>query len=212
MKKILLLSAIVLLSLFSSANAEILAHKIYAISNNNVDRANMNKNAVIEFQTPDVFKISDDEFIEAFSTLKLRIDKRVKAKRGKRDEYLKVTLLSYSVPSEDGKTVSVEDKDYEGTLKVAEEKDYKNIIASVGLSVAGKALSVPFLSQAAAVSKGLINPNEDQTRLESAGKNLYESTPLTYAEKGKELSIQENTIVVIKLKSKLSKDEKNAEQ
>lgn len=211
MKKIFFIFCFVLFFGILSADAEVFSHRIYAVSNNNVARENLNKNGVVDFQAIDTCKIGDEDYIEMFSSLNLRIDKRVKAKRGKRDEYLKVTLLSYTVPTEDGKVVDVAHKGFAGTLKVTEEKDYKNIIASVGFGVAGKALSVPFLSQAAAVSKGLIKPNEDQTRLESAGKNLYESTPLTYAEMGKELSIQENTIVLIKLKSQNGKELKNAE-
>ena len=205
-KTILLVLGIILSSVFTSVNAEVLAHKLYAISNHNVPNENLTKNATIGFQTLDTYKISDEDYIEAFATVNFRIDKKVKAKRGKRDEYLKVTLLSYTIPSKDGKKVNVEKEDIEGTIKVSEEKDYKEIIKSVGLGVAGHALSVPLLSQAVAVSKGLINPNEDQSRLESAGKNLYNSTPLPYVEKGKDISIKENTIVLIKLKSMLSDD------
>ena len=51
-------------------------------------------------------------------------------------------------------------------------------------------------------SKGLINPDEDKSRLKTAGENLYESTPLTYAEKGKDFQVEEDGIVVIKLKVK----------
>ena len=89
-----------------------------------------------------------------------------------------------------------------GKMKVSTPKDYKDILKNTGISIVGHALKFPGFSQAIAISKGLINPDEDKSRLKTAGENLYESTPLTYAEKGKDFEVDEDGIVVIKLKVK----------
>ena len=48
----------------------------------------------------------------------------------------------------------------------------------------------------------LIKPNPNQNRLQSVGTNVYKSTPLVYTEKGKNIKIDEDSIVLIKIKEK----------
>ena len=85
-------------------------------------------------------------------------------------------------------------------------KDIKEIIESASVSLAGKLLKVPGFTQAFATAKGLIKPNEGQSRLKSAGQNLYESTPLTYIKEGEDLEIEPDSIVVIKVNEKKRKN------
>ena len=87
-----------------------------------------------------------------------------------------------------------------GTLKLSTPLDKKELAKKAGITIVGQVLKFPGFSQAVAVSKGLIAPNEDQSRLESAGTNLYKSTPLTYSEKGNDLHIEKDSIVVISVK------------
>lgn len=193
---LLLFSLFVLLP----ANAEILSHKIYAISHNNIASEQIVPNSILQFQAIEQYLISDIEYVEKNSILNLKVNEYVQPKRGKRDAYLKVELLSYTVPSKNDETVNIENKKLTGTLKLSTPKDVKEIAKSAGVTVAGRILKIPGFSQAIAISKGLIKPNPEQNRLQSAGTNLYESTPLTLAEVGENLCIEQDSIVVIKVK------------
>lgn len=183
-----------------SVNAKILSYKIYAISHNNIATEHIVPNSILQFQTIEQYLISDTEYVEKNSILKLKVNEYVQAKRGKRDAYLKVALISYTVPSENDETINIENKKLTGTLKLSTPKDVKEIAKSAGVTVAGRILKIPGFSQAIALSKGLIKPNPEQNRLQSAGTNLYESTPLTLAEIGENLCIEQDSIVVIKVK------------
>lgn len=183
-----------------NAFAEIIPYKIYAIAHNDISNDELCANSVLAFQTLDQYYISDIDYIEKDSIITLKIKEKIDAKRGKRNGYLKVELISYTIPSKNDEEVMLTDKELSGTLKLSTKKDLEGIAKNAGVSLAGHVLKIPGFSQAVAVSKGLIKPNPSQNRLQSAGTNLYESTPLTYAEKGKEIKIEQDSIVVIKLK------------
>ncbi len=198
MKKILLTIITLLLIIPQVVKAEVIPHKVYAAALQAIEGKQLTHNCLLTFKAIDNYKISDKIIIEKNSDITVKVLDYVDPKRGKRDGYLKVKLVSYTIPSIN-RTETVLNK-YEGSLRPSNKKDFKEIAENTGVSVAGHFLKVPGFSQAVAVSKGLIKPNEDQNRLQSAGKNLYESTPLTYIEKGKDFNIEEDTIVVISIK------------
>lgn len=201
MKKIIYLTLLVfLMPLF--AFAEVIPHKIYACSSERIETERIKKGEHLSFHSIDEYEISDIEFIEENSIVTVKINQYVEPKRGKRSGYAKVNLISYTVPSKNNETVNTENRDIAGTLRLSNPLDKKEILKNAGVSAAGHFLKIPGFSQAIAVSKGLINPNPEQNRLQSAGTNLYESTPLTYAEKGVDLIIEEDAIVVLTLKNK----------
>ncbi len=198
MKKILLTIMALLLIIPQAVMAEVIPHKIYAATEKAIDGSKLTKNSELTFKAIDNYKLSDKIIIEKNSDITVNVTDYIEPKRGKRDGYLKIKLISYTIPSIN-KTQDVFNN-YEGRLRVSNKKDFKEIAESTGVSVAGHFLKIPGFSQAVAVSKGLIKPNTDQNRLQSAGKNLYESTPLTYIEKGKDFNIEADTIVVISIK------------
>lgn len=200
MKKLLLAILIILLLPFF-ANAEIIPHTLYAISHNNICSDLLQKNNELSFQSLDRYFISDLEYVERNAIITVRINEYIKPKRGKRDGYLKVKLIQYTIPSEDNKIKDVENMEIYGTLRLSTPRDKKEIAKSAGISVVGHILKIPGFSQAIAVSKGILIPNPDQNRLQSAGTNLYQSTPLTYAEMGDAMEIEEDSIVVMRLKN-----------
>ena len=181
------------------ANAEVIPHSIYAVSQDEISSADLKEGTIIKLKAIDNYSISKDEIIEKNSEIMVRIVQYSQPKRGKRNGYLKVNLISYEIPSKNEKRMPKEE--LIGTLRLSTPKDLKSIAESAGVTVAGHLLKVPGFSQAIAVSKGLLEPNENQSRIKSAGENLYKSTPLVYIEKGKELNIEKDTIVVIKVKS-----------
>ena len=123
---------------------------------------------------------------------------------------IKIKLIEYKTPSRGKRNgfylielIEAGDSQREkiaGKMRVSTPKDIKEMAKTAGVMITGKVLKVPGFSQAVAISKGLIKPNENEGRLVSAGKNLYESTPLTYIEKGEDFKAEKDGIVVLKLK------------
>ncbi|MBE7704229.1 MAG: hypothetical protein E7Z90_00285 [Cyanobacteria bacterium SIG29] len=184
------------------ASAEVLAHKIYAISHFQYNMDEIHENSILEFHSIDDYKISDVDTVPQNSIITIKVNKIIYAKRGKRDGYLKVKLISYTIPEQDNKTKNISSKNLIGSLKLTTKKDLKGIAKNTGISVVGHVLKVPGFSQAVAATKGLIKPNPNQNRLQSVGTNVYKSTPLVYTEKGKNIKIDEDSIVLIKIKEK----------
>lgn len=172
------------------AMADILPRTIYAVT-----PVHMNGQTIQNGNDITLYAICDETYenfdigIKNNEEFSVKIKEYVIAKRGKRDAYYKIQY------SHNGKY-------YDGKMKPSTPQDFENIAKKAGITVAGHILKIPGFSQAIAVSKGIINPNEDESRIKSAGKNLYESTPLTYVEKGKDFEVEEDGIVVIKLKVK----------
>ena len=182
-----LYTLLILLLMPVFAMAEIIPDTIYAVTPNHLCKHNLKENEIIDLYVLKTGQLSDDLNLEQGEKIELKILNYVEPKRGKRSGYFKVEYL--------GKNVMT------GSMKPSTPKDLKAIAEHAGIAVAGQILKVPGFSQAIAVSKGLICPNESESRLESAGKNLYKSTPLTYVEKGSDFEVEPDGVVVIKLKS-----------
>ena len=198
MKKLLIAIITVLLLIPQAVMAEVIPHKIYAVTEKAIDGSKLTKDCELTFRAIDNYNVTDKIIIEKNSDLTVKVTDYEEPKRGKRNGYLKIKLISYTIPSIN--KIEEVSKNYEGSLRPSTKKDFKEIAEKTGISVAGHFLKFPGFSQAIAVSKGLIKPNKDENRLQSAGKNLYQSTPLTYIEKGKDFNIEADTIVVISIK------------
>ena len=193
MKKIFLFAAMMLFFIPAGIAADVIPSTIYAVTPENISNKTLEKNQEIELYAIDDYDLDEIMIINKGSSVKVKIKEYVKPKRGKLDGYYRVEYINEKLDP---------DIVIEGKMRVSTPKDMKSIAKSAGVSLAGHILKIPGFSQAVAVSKGLIKPNEDETRLQSAGKNLYESTPLTYAEKGKDFAVEEDGIVVLKLRVK----------
>ena len=200
MKKIIYSVLFILLLIPLYVCAQVIPDKIYACSIERIDTSAIKAGQILDFHSIGTYEFSEDKYIEEKSIITIMIEKYIEPKRGKRDGYAKIKLIKYTIPSKDNEIVCTKNDNITGTLKLSNPIDKKDIFKSAGVSAAGHFLKIPGFSQAFAVSKGLIKPNPEQNRLQSAGTNLYESTPLTYAEKGIDLEIEEDAIVVIKLR------------
>lgn len=200
MKKIIAFIAFILFFVPIYVQAEIIPHTVYAISHKSVENEELCKNKELTFQSLGRYFISDTEYIEEDAIITVEITEYIKAKRGKRNAYLKVKIKEYTIPSEDNRIKNAERDNIQGTLRLSNESDKTELAKKAGVTVVGHILKVPGFSQAIAVSKGLLSPNPEQNRLQSAGTNLYESTPLTLTKKGNELFIEEDAIVVLRVK------------
>ena len=182
------------------AFAEIIPHKVYTSPTQKIEQSQMTEGNVLKFKALDGYKLTDSISVEKESVLSVRVKEYIGPKRGKRNGYLKIYVESYTIPSENNKEINIKDQDIQGTLKVTDKIDTKSLVEQTGAYAAEVALDMPGLSQVYAASKGLIKPNEGQSRLESAGTNVYNTTLLPYIEKGTDMVIEENSILVISVK------------
>ncbi len=177
--------------------AEAKTHKVFGIAQEEISMKTR-LDSIILVLIPAQEVGGSSNVVEKDTFIKIRVNDLIPAKRGKRSARLEGELVSYSVeegvylPAQGG-TVEVKIKNYAKT-------DFKNIGISTATSVAGYALGVPFFSQGVAAIKGAVKPFDDKTRLQSAGISIYKSTPLVYAEKGKDLAVKKGDLLTVSLK------------
>lgn len=133
------------------------------------------------------------------------------AKRGKRDGYITTKLLAYTVPSPENETVDLTDRNIELTIKRYSEKDFKGLAKSAATVVVGQVAGIPFLSQGVAAVKGAVKPKEGKSRIKSAGISVYESTPLSYFNKGENLELAIGDKLTLSFKLPAPEDSPNYE-
>ncbi len=193
-KKIILVVGLILLfyPLFASA-AEVLPQKIVAVTQYEINEHTINSRHQISLYALKDYSLFDNSLnIKKGERIVLILDSYSAPTRGKRNGYYKVTLKS-PLPKESGYVPS-------GTMQVTTPKDIKGMAESAGITVVGKILKVPGFSQAVAAAKGIINPDEEG-RIKTVEKNVYESTPLSYTEKGKDFVVEPDGLVTIKLRN-----------
>ncbi len=195
-KKLVILAGLLFLSPISALGADIIPEKLFAVAQSHINENTIKSTQEIRLYALDDYSLFEDSLkIKKGETLVFVLDKYNPATRGKRNGAYSVTLKS-PMPTNSNYVLS-------GTMRVATPTDFKGMAGKVGVSIAGKILKVPGFSQAVAAAKGIINPDEEEGRLKTVEKNVYESTPLTYAEKGKEFNIETDGVVVIKLRNQI---------
>ncbi|MCD7880044.1 MAG: hypothetical protein LUG16_08955 [Candidatus Gastranaerophilales bacterium] len=188
MKKLLILLLTFIFISSMQVFAEIIPHCIYVVTTEDISNKTIKTNQELELFVLDSYEADDGLCLKENEKITVKILDYVKPKRGKRNGYYKIRY-------------TVNRSTYmEGTMRTATVKDLNDIAKKAGIAIVGHILKVPGFSQAIAFSKGLINPNEDESRLKSAGKNLYESTPLTYVEKGEDFAAEKDSIILLRLK------------
>lgn len=132
---------------------------------------------------------------EKDSTVTADITKVVGPKRGKRNGYLVVAPVSYSVPSKN-EILKIYDEYWVAHVVGYKPFDVKKAAFSAGLSAAG--YFVKGIGQIYYFGKGVINPEEGENRLKSGAKSVYKNSPLAYIEEGEEINIKTGDILLLK--------------
>lgn len=125
-----------------------------------------------------------------------KIIRTVEAKRIKRSGYI---VIKPNAIYREGVKVNY-DRDLEAKVTAYSKTDWKKTGKTAGLS-AGLTVGshfVPGLSQIFYFSKGVLKPQDDQSRLESGVKSVYENSPFAYIEKGQDLNIEKGDYLVLK--------------
>ncbi len=133
---------------------------------------------------------------EQNSTIKGEIVKTIDPKRGKRNGYIIIRPISYTIPSNDNETKNIDDEFLEAKVVGYSKKNFAKMGLNAGLTVGGH--YVKGLGQIFYFSKGLIKPDEGRNRIQSAFHNVYENTPFVFLKKGEEVNIEEGDLLVLK--------------
>lgn len=183
MRKILLL---LLLLLTSSA---VYAANVVVESLTDIDASNPQKPFSVKVLEQAEFS---DIVFEENSVINGEVIKLVGPKRGNKDAYIVIRPESYT---KDGATVDIKDEYIEAKVIGYSKPDFKKTVLDAGLTVGGH--FVKGLGQIFYFSKGLISPNEGQSRAASAVQNVYKNSPFVYIEKGKEVQIEAGDFLVL---------------
>ncbi len=194
MRKILIL--LILFFTVATANAKTVQVESLSVVNQNSTSPYIKAKVCKETSLNDEYILKEGTIIEG------EIIDVVEPKRAKRDAYIVVRPISFE---ENGNIQNVEDKNF--IIKVFDYKkiDYKNAAVNAGLSVGS--YFVKGIQYAYRFSEGIIKPDEGESRIKSGFTNVYENSPLSLIEKGKDVDIQEGDLLKFKfIRSKNYKD------
>lgn len=195
MKKIILLSILFLFCIslpvraFDDTSNKAVVESLASFSFDN-DKSTV-KFKVIEENTFDNGIVFEKDSIVTAHVMKI-----VEAKRGKRNGYLVVEPVSYSIPSKGNETLNINEEYWVANVVGYKPFDVKKAAFSAGLSAAG--YFVKGIGQIYYFGKGIISPNEGEGRLKSGAKNVYENSPLAFIKEGEEINIQKGDILLLK--------------
>ena len=198
MKKILLLSGILLISVMP-VNAETL--QVQALSEFNTE----NPPASIEVKAVSDMDLDEELLIMDGYILKGNLVDVVSPKRLKRDATFSIVLTEYTDNNGQKHIIPPDGKQFKG--KFTTKFDYKHAAKTAALSVGNfflKGLSIGYAAVEGAVK------NEEGNRVKSSAMSVYESTPISYVEKGTDIVILKDQVFCLKFKLKDEK-EKNSE-
>lgn len=149
------------------------------------------------FVTDSGFKVNAGSIIEG------RIEDVKSAKRLKRDSSFKF-IPEFYYDSQIGSTKQVK-REFIGKYSKLSEVDAKTV-AKKGAVTAGNLLITPFLGAGVALVEGTVK-NEEGNRAKSAAVSVYESTPLSFCNKGQELEFAKGEVFIMSFK--VGEDEEN---
>ena len=200
MKKILLLSGLLLISVMP-ADAEII--KVQALS----DFGTENPPASIEVKAVSDMELDDELLILDGYTMKGSLVDVVSPKRLKRDATFSIVLTEYTDNNGQKHTIPADGKQFKG--KFTTEFNYKNAAKKAALSVGN--FFVKGLSLGYAAVEGAVK-NEDGGRIKSSAHSVYESTPLSYVEKGQDILITKDQVFCLRFKVKDPAEKENSDE
>lgn len=131
---------------------------------------------------------------EEGTVLYAKASKMVDPKRGKRNGYLIINPIKYTVPGEE--TLDITDEYWLANVYGYKPFDMKNAAISAGLFAGG--MFVKGIGQVYYFGKGVLSPEDGENRLKSGVKSVYKNSPLAYIESGEELSIKTGDVLLLK--------------
>lgn len=155
-----------------------------------------NSDNIIKFKVLRENAFKNGVVLEEDSIISAKAAKIIEPKRGKRNGYLVISPISYTIPSKGEITAQIDDEYWVANVVGYKPFDVKKAAFGAGLGVAGH--FVKGIGQIYYFGKGIIAPNEGEGRLKSGAKNVYENSPLCYIEEGEEVNIKTGDILLLK--------------
>lgn len=192
MKKILICLLLLLLNSFnfSSVSAETVKIKAEALG-----QFSTNKPATkLKIKTLDTYNLATGETIPVGAFFEGDIVNVGYAKRGKQNGYLMYKLDKYISP-DCSKTIAINNKNAIGKVILYTPVEMQETALNVGTSVANH--FVKNIAYPINFARGIIQPYEDKTRLESGVQKVYENSFLSYASKGKDIEFKSGDKIIL---------------
>ncbi len=187
MKKIILI-----LGLFLFANAAFASN---VVVESLTDVSGENSTGDFSVKVLEQAELTEGIIVDENAIINGKIIKKVEAKRGKRNAYIVICPISYTNGAGDVVTL-IENSDLEAKVVGYSKKDLKKMGLDAGLAVGGH--FIKGMGQIFYFSKGLIVPDKDKGRIETAAHNVYENSPFVYIEKGQDVGIEKGDYLVLK--------------
>ena len=149
------------------------------------------------------FVADNGKVVESNTIIKGDIIKVSNAKRLKRNATFSFVTKTYITPSGEKQSVK---RNFEGKYSSISEINAKTV-AKKGAVTAGNLLIGSFVAPTVGLVEGAVK-NEKGNRAKSAVVSAYESTPLSYANKGKEMEFQKGQVFTMNFKLKEEVEDK----
>ena len=144
------------------------------------------------------FVMEDGTMVRANTIVEGKVVEVSGPKSLKRNATFKFVPVKYYDPKDD-KVKNVK-RDFEGKYSSISEINAKTV-AKKGAVTAGNMLIGSFVAPAVGLVEGAVK-NEKGNRAKSAVVSAYESTPLSYASKGKNIEIKQGQVFIMSFKQK----------
>jgi hypothetical protein len=123
------------------------------------------------------------------------------AKRAKRSAYF---IVSVDSVYRNNQKLKYDYSEIEAKVIKFSEKDMKKLGVKAGVTAGLHAAGhyIPGVSPIYYFTKGFVKPEKEETRFASGVKSVYKNSPLSYVEKGDELTIKNDDFLTMKLYNK----------
>jgi hypothetical protein len=157
-----------------------------------------NPSSTWKIKIKDNFIMEDGTKVRANTIIEGKVVEVSGPKSLKRNATFKFVPVKYYDPKDD-KVKNVK-RDFEGKYSSMSEINAKTV-AKKGAVTAGNMLIGSFVAPAVGLVEGAVK-NEKGNRAKSAVVSAYESTPLSYASKGKNIEIKQGQVFIMSFKQK----------
>ena len=162
-----------------------------------------NPSSTWKIKIKDNFIMEDGTRVRANTIVEGKVVEVSGPKSLKRNATFKFVPVKYYDPKDD-KVKNVK-RDFEGKYSSMSEINAKTV-AKKGAVTAGNMLIGSFVAPAVGLVEGAVK-NEKGNRAKSAVVSAYESTPLSYASKGKDIEIKQGQTFIMSFKQKSEAEE-----
>lgn len=195
MKKVLLiLSVLLIINPVMAKNVKVEALSGFSTAN---------PSQTWKLKVKESFVMEDGTMVRANTIVEGKVVEVAGPKSLKRNATFKFVPVKYYDPKDD-LTKNVK-RDFEGKYSAMSEINTKYVVKK-GAVTAGNMLIGSFVAPAVGLVEGAVK-NEKGNRAKSAVVSAYESTPLSYASKGKDIEIKKGQVFIMNFKQKSETEE-----